>query len=61
MSLWQIEGMENFDDGQSALPGEAGFSTDAVRAQANGRPFNWLGQSPGYVPPAPALEPEPSE
>lgn len=62
MSQWQIAGMGNFDDGQSALPGEVGFNTDAVKAVAKGRPFNWMGQSPGYVAPTPiAPDPEPAE
>lgn len=52
MSMWQIVGVGNFDDGHGALPGEEGFNTDAVRVEAKGKPFNWLGQSPGYVAPA---------
>jgi hypothetical protein len=52
MPQWQVYTADNpagevFDDGLPALPGEDGFSTEAVAARAgsNGT-FNYIGPSP---------------
>jgi hypothetical protein len=63
MALWQIidtnkgKLKEQWDDGETARPGEEGFSTRKVAKYAGKENFNYIG-TPNWEPP---VEPGPEE
>lgn len=56
MALWKSEKPEDdFDDGLTAKPGEAGFTREVAEKHFGHKNFNYSG-TPNWVPPA---QPEP--